>query len=570
MGLVVKKPGVITTIQDVGRFGYQGSGFSTNGVMDHRAFAIANLLVENDPGAPVLEFALAGPTVRFTTNTCFAITGGDFAPTLDGEPVPMYAAVMVRRGSILRFKASRTGCYGYLAIAGNSVRVPEVMGSRSTNLKCEFGGWKGRTLIVGDYLPFSTKSVDFLPNLGSHRIDGDNEFYGFDRDEITVRVVPGPQQDMFTDKGLATFYGQAYTTTTKCDRMGYRLDGPEIETKHGSDIISDGVAFGAVQVPSHGRPIIMRPANYRRLRENRHHRQRGHPEAGATSAGRQDPLRVHRRAGGPSAAARRGAPVRNAGVESEAAQRRRHIAPAHGAAPDPHPGGTGTQVAGRHVVDRPSRSLPARRQPQRPGNRPAKETTARRNRHHRTRNDVDEEEVGRGSPKPAVTEPRHKRRRTAMDTKAIEELIAIMDKAELTALRVDDGETKIELERNHGPLSSTALPLMADRVSALLAGKTESHEAAAVEDADESSILVRSPMVGMFYISPSPDEDPFVKVGQEVLSGQTLAIVEAMKMMNEITTPAPGIVVEVLAANGTQVEYDQPLFRVATAAGETH
>ena len=157
-----------------------------------------------------------------------------------------------------------------------------------------------------------------------------------------------------------------------------------------------------------------------------------------------------------------------------------------------------------------------------------------------------------------------------MDTQAIEELIAIMDKAELTALRVADGDTKIELERNHGPLSSTALPLMADRVSALLAGKTESHEAAAVEDADENTVLVRSPMVGMFYIAPSPDEDPFVKVGQEVLSGQTLAIVEAMKMMNEITAPAPGIVVEVLAANGAQVEYDQPLFRIATAgaAGE--
>lgn len=257
MGLVVKKPGVVTTIQDNGRFGYQGSGFSTNGVMDHRAFAIANLLVENDPGAPVLEFALAGPTVRFTTNTCIAITGGDFAPTLDGEPVPAYAAVMVHRGSILRFGASRTGCYGYLAIGGNSVRVPEIMGSRSTNLKCEFGGWKGRALIVGDYLPFTTKSVEFLPNLGSHRIDGDSSFYEFDRDEVVVRVVPGPQHGMFTDEGLATFYGQPYTTTTKCDRMGYRLDGPEIETKHGSDIISDGIAFGAVQVPSHGRPIIM-------------------------------------------------------------------------------------------------------------------------------------------------------------------------------------------------------------------------------------------------------------------------------------------------------------------------
>ena len=156
-----------------------------------------------------------------------------------------------------------------------------------------------------------------------------------------------------------------------------------------------------------------------------------------------------------------------------------------------------------------------------------------------------------------------------MDTKAIEELIAIMDKAELTALRVDDGETKIELERSHGPLPSSALPLMADRVSALLAGKTESHEAAAVESSDDDqSVLVRSPMVGMFYVAPSPDEDPFVKIGQEVLSGQTLAIVEAMKMMNEITAPAPGVVVEVLAANGTQVEYDQPLFRIATAVGE--
>ena len=144
-----------------------------------------------------------------------------------------------------------------------------------------------------------------------------------------------------------------------------------------------------------------------------------------------------------------------------------------------------------------------------------------------------------------------------MDTKAIEELIAIMDKAELTALRVDDGETKIELERSHGPLPSSAL--------ALLAGKTESHEAAALEDVDKDSLLVRSPMVGMFYLSPSPDEDPFVKVGQEVLSGQTMAIVEAMKMMNEITAPTPGVVVEVLAANGTQVEYDQPLFRIATA-----
>lgn len=153
-----------------------------------------------------------------------------------------------------------------------------------------------------------------------------------------------------------------------------------------------------------------------------------------------------------------------------------------------------------------------------------------------------------------------------VDTKAIEELIAIMDKAELTALRVDDGETKIELERSRGTFSPTALPLMAERVGALLAGKDESNDAAAADLADnDPSVLVRSPTVGMFYVAPSPDEDPFVKAGQEVLSGQTLAVVEAMKMMNEITAPVPGIVTEVLAANGSQVEYDQPLFRIATS-----
>ncbi|MEQ3361925.1 acetyl-CoA carboxylase biotin carboxyl carrier protein [Raoultibacter massiliensis] len=153
-----------------------------------------------------------------------------------------------------------------------------------------------------------------------------------------------------------------------------------------------------------------------------------------------------------------------------------------------------------------------------------------------------------------------------MDTKTIEELIAIMDKAELTALRIDDGDTKIELERSHSSFSPTTLPLMAERVSALLAGKDQSNDAAAADQTeDDSSILVRSPTVGMFYISPSPDEDPFVTTGQEVLSGQTLAVVEAMKMMNEITAPVPGIITEVLAGNGTQVEYDQPLFRIATS-----
>lgn len=256
MGVTVNKPGICTTIQDLGRRGYLGSGFSPSGVMDKRAARIANLLVDNDENAPVLEFCLAGPTLRFTTNTCIALTGGNFSPTVDGAAIPMYAAIMVHRGSVLEFGAPKTGVYGYLAIAGGSIAVPKVMGSASTNLKCGIGGWEGRALSAGDYLPFVTKNVEFLDNLGSHALK-DDDFYDFSSDEIVLRVVPGPQEGMFTEQGVNTFYKETYTTTAKCDRMGFRLDGPEIETVNGSDIISDGIALGAVQIPNHGRPIIM-------------------------------------------------------------------------------------------------------------------------------------------------------------------------------------------------------------------------------------------------------------------------------------------------------------------------
>ena len=161
---------------------------------------------------------------------------------------------------------------------------------------------------------------------------------------------------------------------------------------------------------------------------------------------------------------------------------------------------------------------------------------------------------------------------TDLQSDKIKELLGIMDDAELTALRYDDGSVKIELERNQSK-ASAATALMAERVRDLInaggAGQPSTIEGAAsapVAAAEDTDTIVRSPMVGTFYAGPSPDEDPFVKVGQEVLTGQTLAIVEAMKMMNEITAPAPGIVTEILAANGAQIEYDQPLFRISTEA----
>ena len=256
MGFVVKKPGVLASVQDMGRVGHMGSGFSPSGAMDARALSIGNLLVENDIDAPAIEFALAGPTLRFTSDTYIAITGGNFSPTLDEKPISSYKTYRVRRGSILRISAATAGVYGYVCIAGGSVRVPEVLGSYSTNLKAGIGGFHGRLLQAGDYLPFVTKYYEFMPNLGSHAIDPD-PYYDFESDVIKLRVVLGPQDDMFTLSGIDKFLTEQFTVSTKCDRMGYRLDGPEIETTNGSDIISDGIALGAIQVPSHGRPIIM-------------------------------------------------------------------------------------------------------------------------------------------------------------------------------------------------------------------------------------------------------------------------------------------------------------------------
>ena len=147
----------------------------------------------------------------------------------------------------------------------------------------------------------------------------------------------------------------------------------------------------------------------------------------------------------------------------------------------------------------------------------------------------------------------------------IRALMALMEEGDLSALRFDDGNVKIELERNRGPLSQAALPLMAERVGRLLDARSEHDDVTTgaqsvpVAGNDSSVTLVKSPLVGTFYVSPSPDEEPFVKVGQEVLTGQTLAIVEAMKMMNEITADFDGIVTEIAPKDGDLVEYGAPL-----------
>lgn len=251
MGIRILKGGMMTTVQDLGRTGYQSQGFSVAGVMDVRSFKIANLLLDNPENEAVLEFTLIGPTLEFTSATIIAITGGDFQPTINGEPAPMYTAIYMNKGDILKFGSARTGSRGYIAFS-SYLDIPVVMGSRCTNMKSKIGGFKGRKLQAGDYMNFRIKRR-YLPFFLSRKLEGDN----FDQEEATLRVIMGPQDDLISRQGIETFLNSEYTVTSDFDRMGCRLEGPFIAPKKTSDIISDGIAFGAIQVPSHGKPIIL-------------------------------------------------------------------------------------------------------------------------------------------------------------------------------------------------------------------------------------------------------------------------------------------------------------------------
>lgn len=251
MSITVLNPGLLTTVQDMGRVGYQQFGVSVSGVMDPRATSIANILVGNEEGEAVLECTMLGPQLRFDMANCIAITGGDLGPTLDGKPIPNYAAVSVQAGQVLRFTGPKTGCRCFIAFAGG-LDIPVIMGSRSTYLKAKIGGLNGRKLQKDDVIAFRYPKSQ-LKNLNDRSLSP--EFVP--RPVYSLRVVMGPQDDAFTLEGIETFLSEIYTVTPEFDRMGCRLDGPVITHKNGGDIISDGIAFGAIQVPSAGKPILM-------------------------------------------------------------------------------------------------------------------------------------------------------------------------------------------------------------------------------------------------------------------------------------------------------------------------
>lgn len=246
----ILSPGALSTIQDGGRFGYQGSGFPVSGCMDLRAYHDANLLLDNPMDAAVVEMQLMGINARFTVPTCIALTGADQKAKINGIEIPRYKAISVKAGDELNMGLTSNGRFACLAVAGG-FSVPKVMGSYSTNLKCGIGGFEGRALRGGDRIEIESCE---RPESAMARKEMEPVNY---ESEITLHIIAGPQDDRFSDKGKQTFSTEVYTVSNASDRMGYRLEGPEIEFSGSADILSDGIVFGSIQVPASGKPIIL-------------------------------------------------------------------------------------------------------------------------------------------------------------------------------------------------------------------------------------------------------------------------------------------------------------------------
>jgi antagonist of KipI len=249
----VLRPGLLTTVQDRGRFGYQKFGVPVSGAVDEVALRVANILVGNPQGAAALEVTALGPQLRFLVDAVVALTGAEVEVDLDGRPVSWYKSFRIRARQVLDIRSCTHGLRAYLAVAGG-IDVPVLLGSRSTCLVANFGGFRGRALATGDVLAVGPPSAPLLDLVEREVPDGWRPRHGA---PVTLRVVMGPQDDAFTEEGRRTFLVSTYRVSPHADRMGYRLDGPVIAHKGSADILSDWVPLGGVQVPGDGKPIIL-------------------------------------------------------------------------------------------------------------------------------------------------------------------------------------------------------------------------------------------------------------------------------------------------------------------------
>jgi antagonist of KipI len=246
----VQAPGLLTTVQDLGREGFGPIGVSPSGAADAISLRIGNRLVGNREGAAGLEMTLLGGTFVFPEGAVVALTGSDFGATLDGAAVDPWTSIEVKRGQTLNVGPTRSGARCYLCVQGG-IEVAPLLGSSSTHLLSGLGGHEGRALRKGDLLKIGeakdsyrkrTVAANALRDLSPRKV---------------LRVTPGPQSEWFSESSRRTFYSSAYRVTEESNRMGLRLEGAPVTLGPGGQMVTEGVSIGAIQIPSRGLPIIL-------------------------------------------------------------------------------------------------------------------------------------------------------------------------------------------------------------------------------------------------------------------------------------------------------------------------
>jgi biotin-dependent carboxylase-like uncharacterized protein len=245
----VQAPGLLTTVQDLGREGFGPVGVSPSGAADAISLRLGNRLVDNSRGASALEMTLLGGTFLFPQGAIVAITGSDFGATLDGRPVDILTAVDVRPGQTLRVGATRSGARCYLCVHGGIIVKP-FLGSASTHLLSGLGGYEGRALRKGDVLHIGPAPTSFRKKIIAPQASEQLA------PRKALRVTPGPQSDWFPESSVRTFHANTYRVAEDSNRMGLRLEGYPVARNSG-EMITEGVSIGAVQITAAGLPIIL-------------------------------------------------------------------------------------------------------------------------------------------------------------------------------------------------------------------------------------------------------------------------------------------------------------------------
>lgn len=253
MGISIIKAGLLSTVQDLGRWGFQRQGVPVSGAMDRLALRLGNVLLGNDESAAAIECTWTGPSIRFDQDQLISITGANLLPKLNGREIAMWKPIYVPKDAVLSFgKADSEGCRAYICFYGG-LDVPLVLGSRSTYLSGKMGGLNGQALVQGDQISFlkAFESVSstfnwsmdssLYPNLASRKI----------------RIIAGPHTARLEKDSLSDLFKQSFEISNSSDRMGYRLKSKMLHLKDKRELLSSGVCFGTIQLPADGQPIIL-------------------------------------------------------------------------------------------------------------------------------------------------------------------------------------------------------------------------------------------------------------------------------------------------------------------------